>query len=115
MEWFLLIYNIFFTGYSFYAWKKYSDKESLWLGILGILVVLLISAKLFLFSFFPATIQANLSLIAYYAWFLVFIGLGLMFLKQKKARRILYGVVFVLFIIVTYLLVVGINGVYLQP
>jgi hypothetical protein len=115
MELFWLIANLLLAVYSFYAWRKYADRESFWLGFLGSVIVFLLATKLFLANLFPEEIRSTLRILVYYSWLPVFAGLGSMLLKQTKARYILYGILFVLFIFVTYLMVVGINGVHLQP
>jgi hypothetical protein len=115
MEWFLLIYNMFFTGYSFYAWKKYSDKESLWLGIIGIFVVFLLASKVFFLNSFSESVRGFLNEFVYYSWFLVFGSLIFTLLKPKITKYILYGVLIVFLFVVIYLQVVGINGTHLRP
>ena len=83
MDWFFLIYDIYFTGYSFYAWKKYSDQEFFWLAILGVFVVLLLAAKLFLISLLPENIKVILSVLVYCSWALVLAALVLIVKKRK--------------------------------
>lgn len=84
MDWLLLIFNIFFMGYSFYAWKKYSDKESIWLGFLGFLVVFLLSARMFFLDIFPEDVRSILDFLRYGGWIFVLIALAYIQFRAKK-------------------------------
>lgn len=85
MDWLLLIFNIFFTGYSFYAWKKYSDKESLWLGCLGIVVVFLLVIRMFFTDLLPQNLRPILDTLRYGGWVFVLIALAyIQFGKKNK-------------------------------
>jgi len=50
MDWIWLILCAFFSAYSFYAWKKYSDGQFFWLGILGFVIVFILIFKLLLLN-----------------------------------------------------------------
>lgn len=46
MYWFILIANTFLVFFSIYIWKRYKDKNYLWLFILNILALVLDTWKL---------------------------------------------------------------------
>jgi len=87
MDWLLLIFNIFFTGYSLYAWRKYSDRESMWLGLLGLLVVFLLSARMFFLDVFPENIKSILDILRYGGWIFVLIALAYIQFGGKKNKQ----------------------------
>ena len=86
MDWFLLIYNAFFTGYSYYAWKRYTDREFLWLSSLASLVVILFVLRMFFMNLVPENIRQVFVLLRYGAWIFILIVLGAMFIKRKKSQ-----------------------------
>jgi glucan phosphoethanolaminetransferase (alkaline phosphatase superfamily) len=84
MDWFFLAFSIFFTGYSFYAWKTYSDDESFWFALLYAFVVLLLFTKLFLLNLFPENIKTVINILVYCSWALMLLGLSWVLWQRKK-------------------------------
>ncbi len=86
MDWLLLTFNTFFTGYSFYAWNKYSDKESLWLGCLGVVVVFLLVVRMFFVDLLSENIRPILDTLRYGGWVFVLIALAYIQFGTKKNK-----------------------------
>jgi hypothetical protein len=79
-----LVFGIFFSGYSFYAWKKYSDEEWFWLALLAVFVVFLLLSKLFLIGLLPVGMKAVLSVLVNLSWVLVLVGLSAIVFKHRR-------------------------------
>src|SRR6266404_1899500 len=75
LGWLWLILGSFFTLYSFYAWRKNADNQWKQLGILGIAIVLLLTARLVLINQFSENIRETLSVIVWAAWIPALIAL----------------------------------------
>ena len=84
--WIWLALGMFFTTYSFYAWKKYSDGQWLQLGILGVAVVILLVCRLALVNLFPENIKALLGAFVRSSWLPVFIALVVIVVRVKKKK-----------------------------
>lgn len=84
MDWVLLIANTVLSITSFYGWRKYSDKESLWLGSLGILVVFLLTARMFFIDQLPENLRQILDILRYGAWIFVLGALAYIQFRPKK-------------------------------
>lgn len=85
MDFFLLVFNIFFVCYSFYAWGKYADREYLLLASLGSFVVILLGLRMFFLDLFPDSIRPILDVLRYGAW--VFVLGALVFIEAKKRKK----------------------------
>jgi hypothetical protein len=73
------------AGYSFYAWKKYSDTELFWLGNLGVLVVVLLAAGMFFPEPSSGNVRLILDLLRYCGW--IFVLGALAFIEVRKRRK----------------------------
>jgi hypothetical protein len=70
-----LILCAFFTAFSFYAWRSYSDDQSFWLASLGVAIISLLLVKLLLLHFLPENIKTVLDAIIWLSWLPLFIAL----------------------------------------
>ena len=82
--WIWLALGTFFTIYSFYAWKKYSDGQWLQFGILGTVVVILLVCRLALVNLFPENIKTLLGAFLWSSWLPVFIALVVIVVRGKR-------------------------------
>ncbi len=86
LGWLWLVLGTFFTLYSFYAWKENSDNQWKQLGLLGIAIVALLVARLFLIDLFPESARGLITLVVWLAWIPTAIALALIVLKGRKNR-----------------------------
>jgi hypothetical protein len=85
MDWLLLLLNIFLALYSLYAWNKNSDREWLWLGVLGVCAVVLLSVRILFIQQLPETGRAILDVGRYLVWIMI-LG-ALVFIEIRKRRN----------------------------
>jgi hypothetical protein len=83
MDFAFLAFSIFFTGYLLFAWKRYLDRESLWLAGLYAFVVLLLMSKLLLLSSLPEGFRGFFAGAIYCSWGLTLALLGVILWKRK--------------------------------
>jgi branched-subunit amino acid transport protein len=68
-----------------YAGKKYADKESVWISVIGIFIVVLLISKLFLINLLPENLSRIVSVTTYYSWLLVIAAFIFIGIKHKRS------------------------------
>jgi hypothetical protein len=84
MDWISLAACLPLSVYYTFAWRKYSDKDYLWLSRIGFFVVFLLVTRLFFINLFPENIKTIVRILVLSSWIFLLYAFVQEILRKKK-------------------------------